>query len=442
MTTRRRFLRNTAAAVAAPTIIPSSALGLGDRPAPSERITMAYLGYGTIAHHTIGEFLKDKRVQLIAICDPNEEGKQYGYSGELTGGRAAGKQRVDAHYGNADCRTHADFREVLAAADVDSINIATPDHWHAIMAIEGARAGKHIYGQKPLALTVDQGRKMSDAVKEAGITWQTGSQQRSDTRFRMAAEFVRNGRLGKVTTVKVGLPGGHNNWNQQADQKGEAEVPGNFDWNQWLGPAPVRPYSHALHPLQWRHNFDFSGGMITDFGAHHIDIAQWALDKEATGPVLFSEGSATLPDPGELYNTPTAFSYKATYQDGTVLDISDSHPTGCTFIGDNGRSLYVDRGKLEFTPYTLAREKIQGDEIKLYESKNHYANFIDCVYSGEECIAPIEAAHRTISIAHLGNIMLRLGRKQLKWNPDTEQIEGDERATAMLSREMRAPYSI
>lgn len=278
-TSRRQFIGKTAAALGFPMIIPATALGRAGRPAPSERITVGLIGYGTIASDWTGNFLKDERVQVISVADPMKRYGHYGYRGEKEGGRDVGKEVVDKHYSDAAnkpqkvCSTYIDFREMLEKEDIDAIQVSTPDHWHAYMAVYAARKGKHIYGQKPLALTVGEGRLMSDEVAKAGITWQTGSQQRSDMKFRLACELVRNQRIGKLKSVRVGLPGGHSNWNQMADQTQPAPLPADFDYELWLGPAEQIDYRPALLPLNWRHNFIFSGGMITDFGAHHIDIA-------------------------------------------------------------------------------------------------------------------------------------------------------------------------
>jgi predicted dehydrogenase len=443
--TRRKFLTAAAGAVAFPTIIPSSALGLGKRPAPSERVTVAALGFGTIAHETVRGFLQDERVQIVAVADPAKDLSNYGYSGEKRGGREVGKGIIDEHYGKASCKTYENFIDLLDKEDIDAVNVSAPDHWHAHMAIYCARKGKHIYGQKPLALTVEQGRRMSDEVKEAGVTWQTGSQQRSDQYFRMAAEFVRNGRLGKLQGITVGLPGGRGDWNQMGSQQEPKPVPEGLNYDLWEGPAPQREYCPALLPLNWRHNWDYSGGMITDWGAHHIDIVQWALGMDGSGPVKFENIKGEMPDQKALYNTPEKYHFEAVYADGlrmTVKDIGpDTNKAGITFHGEGGKSIFVKRGTLRIEPRELARERIKDDETKLYESKDHYRNFIDSVYSGKPTAAPIEAAHRTITVAHLANLALRSGKGGMKWDPKTEKSD-DEEINQMLSRPMREKYSI
>jgi predicted dehydrogenase len=450
--TRRHFLAGTASALAFPTIIPASALGKDGRPAPSERITMGVIGFGTIAHSTVRNFLQDDRVQVVAIADPNKGSGSYGYSGEKQGGQAEGKKVVEAHYGEANatdykgCNVYDDFRVMLEKEDVDTVNVSTPDHWHALCAIYAARKGIHVYGQKPVALTIAEGRAMATEIAKAGITFQTGSQQRSDVYFRMVAEYIRNGRLGTLKPIKVGFGGGHSDWNQQSARKAAEPVPVELNYDLWEGPAPHRDFCPAILPLNWRHNFDYSGGMITDWGAHHIDIVQWALGMDESGPVRIENIKGTLPDPGELYNTAGTFHFECVYADGTRLHVNDnsdpSYKQGIQFEGEDGKSIYVKRGKMDMQPVELRKERIQDDEIRLKESKTHEGDFIDCVFSGETPVAPIEAAHRTISIAHLANIGLRLGRESLDWDPKTETVKGDAEAQAMLSRPMRDPYSL
>ncbi|MGI8601404.1 MAG: Gfo/Idh/MocA family oxidoreductase [Verrucomicrobiales bacterium] len=448
---RRRFLQSIIAAGAAPVFIPASALGRDGRPAPSERITMGCLGFGTIAHSTVRNFLNDERVQVVAIADPAKNLGHYGYQGELRGGREVGAQIVEAHYAAEKesgkfrgCTQFGDFREMLDRADIDAVNLSTPDHWHAYMAVALARKKKHIYGQKPLSLSVAEGRRMVDEVKKAGVTWQTGSQQRSDVYFRQACELVRNSRLGRLQLIKVGLPGGHKNWSGLAEKKEPSPVPEGFDWEMWQGPAPRRDYRPALLPLNWRHNYDYSGGMVTDFGAHHIDIVQWALDMDESGPGKFENIHGELPPKDALYNTAPKFHFECVYPGGQRCVVTDAteKELGITFIGENDRSVSVGRGTIKTNPADLrTREKINPGEIRLYESKQHERNFIDCIYSGQPTVAPIEAAHRTITIAHLANLGLRLGKSGFTWDPKAEQAS-DEAVNAMLSRPHREPWSL
>lgn len=450
---RRSFLAAGAAA-AAPLILPASVLGRG-RPAPSDRIQLACIGFGTIAHSTGRQFLHNPKVQVVVVCDVNRLSGHYGYQGELEGGREYGRRLVNETYAKAAgrdpgganfCRVTEDFREVLADDAIDAVNISTPDHWHAIMAVEAARAKKHIYCQKPLSLTVSHGRAIANAVAAAGVTFQTGSQQRSSIHFRKACELVRNGAIGKVREVRVSLPGGHKNWSQLADRTAPEPVPEGLNWDLWQGPAPEREYRPALHPLNWRHNYDYSGGMVTDFGAHHFDIVQWALDSDHAGPVRFFGGRAEFPPQGSLYNTATAFHFEAEWASGVrmIVDVADAKSPvgGIRFEGDEGRWIYCSRGVLKSHPEEILREKLPDNAVHLYESNDHEGNFIDCIYSGRPTICPAEVGHRSITIAHLANILLRLGRTELRWDPATERILGDDEAAAMLARPMRAPWSL
>lgn len=448
---RRDFLKNSAwvaAGLALPALTVRASTQVKARPAAGSRLNVGLVGFGTIAHSTTPNFLADPRLQIVAVADPVAELAHYGYQGELSGGHQVGRRTVEDYYaqqakgGYKGCRVYEDFREMFAREDLDAVVINTPDHWHCAVAVQAARRGLHIYGQKPLALTVGEGRRIADEVKAGGVVFQTGSQQRSSVYFRTACEFIRNGRIGRVTGIKVGLPGGHKDWSQQAAQTQPAPVPAGVNYDLWLGPAPERPYVPALFQLNWRHNYDFSGGMITDWGAHHLDIVQWALGMDAGGPARVEIRSVALPEPTALYNTAREFEFDVVYANGVRVDVSDRHPNGILFEGEDGRSLFVNRDKLETTPGELRRERIKDGEIRLYESRLHERNFVDCILSGEETITPIETGHRSITVPHLANIAIRLGRKALDWDPAAERFIGDDQANALLQRPMRAAYAV
>ncbi len=452
--TRRRFLAGAAAVSAAPLIIPASALGRGKRPAPSERINVGMIGYGTMGHDNIGNFLNDERCQLVAVCDVVAEGKYYGYSAERSGGHIPGMNRVNKFYaektGKPDykgCRTFVDFREMIEKADVDAVVISVPDHWHCVMGIYAARKGKHIYGQKPLSLTIGEGRALCNAVKEAGVTFQTGSQRRSEDYNRMACEFVRNGRLGTLDRIEVGIPGGYSTWGKTPDLLSTEPLPKPpphmLDFDLWLGPAPKRPFIPALHyPLIWRWNFEYSGGYITDWGAHFLDIVQWALDKDDSGPVQVNIISGKVPPPESIYNTAESFEFELIYAEGTRVLVSNTCRLGITFIGKNGKEIFTGLGKLETKPAELVREKIRDDEIKLFRNAVHERNFIDCICSGKRPLTDCEIGHRSITLAHLANIAYRLGRKTLKWDPVKELVPDDPAANALKHVPLRAPWTL
>ncbi len=457
---RRNFLKAGAAAIGMPAIIPigcapAAARREPRRPAPSEKVRLACIGFGTIAHSTGRQFLNNDRVQVVAVCDVNRISGHYGYQGELEGGREYGKRIVNEFYAKKEgkdpasanyCDTYEDFREVLARDDIDAVNISTPDHWHAVMAIDAARAGKHIYCQKPMSLVVAHGRAMADAVGKAGVTFQVGSQQRSSVHFRKACELVRNGAIGKVKAVRVFLPAGHTNWSGLGDRQNPEPVPDGFNWDMWLGPAPAREYRPALHPLNWRHNYDYSGGMVTDFGAHHFDIMQWGLGTDDTGPVRFFNGKAELPPPDALYNVATDFSFEMEYANGVRVVVSKAEKGkgvgGVRFEGEGDKWIFCSRGVLESGPEEIRRIPPKEGDVRLYESNDHEDNFIEGVYTGKPTICPVEVGHRSITIAHVANIMLRLGKKELKWDPAKERFVGDAEADKMLDRPLRGPWGL
>ena len=424
---RRRFLKNatgiTAGAVAFPYIVSSSALGNTGSVAASNRIVMGCIGMGGMGTGDMRGFLGKKEVQVVAVCDVDKSQ------------RDKAKKNVDQRYNNNDCKTYLDFRDVIARNDINALSLAMPDHWHSIPAVMGARAGKDIHAQKPLARTIAEGRAICDAVKRYGIIWQTGSQQRSGRDFHRACELVRNGRIGKVTRVEVGLPTGGG-----SDNKPVQPVPEGVDWNFWLGPAPWVPYRGILH-WNWRWMMDYSGGQLTDWAGHHIDIAHWGLDLERTGPVEI-EGTGVYPKDG-IYNVPMEYKFTCKYSNGVVMTVANNKqiPQGTKWYGESGKWIYVKRGKLEANPASVLKEVIGPDEIKLYRSRDHKQNFLDCVKNRKETIAPAEVAHRSISVGLLGEIAMLTERK-LKWDPDKERFLNDEQANRMLWRPMRSPWHL
>jgi predicted dehydrogenase len=301
---RRVFLARSAqgltAGVAFPAVVPSSALGLGGKVAPSNRVTIGVIGNGNQGFNDIRSFLKDERVQVVAVCDVNRESMGY-WDGKL-GGREPAKRLVEKHYAEhkpsgayKGCDAVVDYREILGRKDIDAVEVCTPDHWHAIPVLEACRAGKDIYCQKPLALTIAEGRAMSYAVSKSHVVFQTGSHQRSDPHFRRACELVRNGRIGELKTVRVGLPGGRPDFAKCWDRKKPEPVPAGFEYNTWLGPAPEAPYAPARCHVNFRWIYDYSGGQVTDWGGHHPDCAQWGMGTELTGPIEIRNVKAESP---------------------------------------------------------------------------------------------------------------------------------------------------
>jgi predicted dehydrogenase len=405
---------------------------------------MGVIGTGNQGINDMRGMLGDERVQVVAVCDVNRESAGY-WTGKV-GGREPAKRMVEERYASGKasgtykgCDTYEDFRELIGRKDIDTVLIALPDHWHAIPVIAAAKAGKDIYGEKPLSLTISDGRAMSDAVKRYGRIFQTGSQQRSDWNFRRACELVRNGRIGKLHTVKCGLPGGTPDYSGRGSETAVVPVPEGFDYEMWLGPAPKAPYCPARCHVNWRWILDYSGGQVTDWGGHHPDCAQWGMDTEKTGPVEVINAKGTY-HKDQLYNTATDYYFECIYKNGVKLIVSNKLRGGVTFEGSEGW-VWANRGKHEAEPKSILDSVIKPGEVHLYKSDNHFRNFIDCVLSRQEPVAPIETAHRSITIAHLGNIAMQSGR-DVKWDPDNERFVNDSEADAMLTRPMRAPWRI
>ena len=426
---RRTFMKGAAAAGAAvgfPMVIPSRVLGADGAVAPSNRVTIGCIGLGGMGSGNMGSFLGQPDAQVIAVCDVD------------TNHLKNASNSVNQRYGNAGCATLKDFRDLIARDDIDAISLATPDHWHAIPAIMAAKAGKDVYGEKPFSHELREGRAMIEALTQYGRVWQTGSWQRSTGDFRRAAELVRNGRIGKVHTVEVGLPTGGPGGSEDF-----TDPPANLDYDFWIGPAPWAPYSKNRTHWDWRWQLDYGGGQMMDWIGHHGDIAQWGLDTEYTGPVEIEPNEARFPTSG-LYTAPTHYKFTCTFKNGVKMIVANSGNSGiqmgAKWIGDKGW-VWVDRGGFDTEPKSLKNEKIGPDEIQLYKSPGHHRNFLDCVKNRKLTITPAEVAHRSASIGHLGQVAMLLGRK-FRWNPDTEQVIGDDVANGMLGRAKREPWNL
>jgi predicted dehydrogenase len=442
---RRDFIKLSAfasAAIVVPTIIPSCARGRDGHTAPSDRINLMVIGSGNQGLNDINSFLKDNRVQITGVCDVNIQSGGY-WDGKM-GGRAWGVKLVNDYYTKQlgkeykACKGFADFREVIDRKDVDAVEVVTPDHWHAIPVLMAARAKKDIYCQKPLALTVAEGRAMANAVKKYGVIFQTGSQQRSDDNFRRVCELVRNGRIGKLLTVECGLPSGTPDFGKTGHLTETIAVPEGFDYDMWLGPAPDAPYCPARTHVNFRWVLDYSGGQVTDWGGHHPDIAHWGMDTEYTGPVKIQNAKAEWAE-HPIWNTAAQFHFECLYANDVKMIISSKVRGGVTFRGTEGWA-WVNRGSYEVFPENLKDTVIGPDEIHLYKSEDHFRNFIDCVISREETIAPAEIGHRSITMSHLGNIAMKL-QQDLDWNPETEKFINNDLANSMLERNMREPWA-
>ena len=431
---RRQFFKRSGAtliaAVGFPSIIPAAVFARKGKSAPNNQIVVGCIGMGGQGTGNLRGFLEESEARVVAVCDVD------------TGHRERAREMVNNAYGNEDCAAYNDFRELLARDDIDAIMHAVPDQWHALVAVSAARAGKDIYGEKPLGYTISEGRAIVDAVERYGRIWQTGSWQRSQRHFRFACELVRNGRIGKVHTVRVGLPAG-NGIKEGSTQP--CDPPPGFDYDMWLGPAPWRPYNPSRCFWNFRWIMDYSGGQLTDWAGHHIDIANWGMDTEHTAPVSI-EGKADFPLAEDgLFNTPPRYRFECEYKQGFKMVVADSEQTpkgmGTQFIGEKGW-VYVRRGgTLETEPASLVTSVIGPEEIHLYKSDNHIKNFLDCVRSREQTITPADVAHHSIMVGHLGMAAMRLGRR-VNWDPEKERFINDEEADRLLARPMRSPWHL
>jgi hypothetical protein len=441
---RRDFLKFstaiTAVAAVGPYIVPSTVFGQN---APSNRITLGVIGCGNQSTLDVPEFLNFDDCQVVAVCDVNKA--SYGYKTDKQFlGREPIRDLVNGFYAKkttsgrfSGCDMYEDFRAVLARKDIDAVVIITPDHWHAIMTIMAARAGKDIYCQKPLTLTIAEGRDMIQAVRKHKRILSTGSQWRSNPLMRKACELVRNGRLGKLKKVTTYVAA--NNFNGPGPGWQPAPVPEGFNYDLWLGPAPEAPYHPDRCLYKFRFVSDYSGGQTTNFGAHSNDIAHWGMNMDGSGPVEVEDLGAEFPPKGDLFDTATKVAFRARYANGVVLDcVTDKLGFGVKFEGTDGWLQVLSR-KLDSEPANIKDMELGDSDQRLYLSENNYRNFIDCVKSRKEPIQPVETGHSTSVVCHLGNIAMTLGRK-IKWDPVKERIIGDREAAKMVSRPMRGPW--
>jgi len=429
---RRDFIRKSLSTVAGtiilPHIIPASALGRNGFTAASDRIVMGSIGVGSQGTGNMKGFLKFKEVQLVAVCDVDSK--------HVDNAAAI----VNKAYNNSDCRKHKDYREFLEKEKLDAVCISVPDHWHSLTYIAAANKKLDIYGEKPLARSIAEGQQIVKAVKKNNIIWQTGSWQRSQAHFRNAAELVYNGRLGKIERVEVGLPNAPKLVGMPAVQP----VPAELDWDFWLGSAPKVEYRGVCH-WNWRWILDYSGGQLTDWAGHHIDIAHWGLGLDRTGPIEVS-GVGVYPPAGELYNVPLEYDFNCKYKNGVEMRVANSarlpHKGGVTWYGTEGW-IHVDRGEKNLTsskPELLSKE-LGANKKALYVSDDHTKNFLDCIKTRKETITPVEVAHRSISVGLLGEIAMTT-KETIKWDPDKEEIINNAAASKMLMRSFRAPWKL
>jgi predicted dehydrogenase len=421
------MLRSTMAAVAAPLLVPSAIRGSVRRAAPSERITVGFIGCGKMCNdYHIPEILRQPDTQAVAVCEVDRTR------------RAHAREQIETHYAKEanssyrGCAEYVDFREMLARRDIDAVVIATPDHWHAIPLIDAVKGGKDVYCEKPLTLTILEAKRCIEHARKHRRVVQVGSQQRSNVfgQFCEAVEIVRSGRLGKVERVTVGV-GEPSKW---CDLPEEPTEPG-LEWNLWLGPAPERPYHSVLSPRgvhnhfpNWRAYREYSGGQHTDMGAHHYDIAHWALGIDDTGPVRI------IPPQDRDAVSGVRFQY------ANGLEIQHGGPSGCVFYGTAG-TLHIDRGVLKSEPEEIVKEPLGERDVHIFRSPGHHRNWLDCVRSGERPAADVEIGARTVTVVHLGNLAY-WHQRELRWDPQQWRFPDDAEANGWLDRERRDPWQL
>ena len=458
---RRKFLAVAGAAVAFPTIIPSSVLGR-QGPAPSNRITMGVVGWGMQGPGDTSNFLALSDCQMVAACDIDK------------GHLKAAVGSINRHYKNEDCKAYHDYKEMMARKDIDAVLLAVPDHWHALIAIEATRNKKDIYGEKTLARTIAEQQAIVKAVQLNKCIWQTGSWQRSEKNFHYGAEIVRNGLIGKIKRVEVGLPSGHNDFAGTAPalKKKLATLPdhpdnlakvlpgtpawdlavtpppSDLDYETWIGPSTMEPYIEARVHKNWRWNYNTGGGQLLDWIAHHNDIGHWGLGNDDKIGPLEIEGKGEFPDRNAIWNTCTRYRLTAKYPDDVEVVIAGGHSdirSGTKWIGADGW-VWVDRGNA-FESSNKAWEDTRSlpeelRKVKLHLTKGdhgHYRNFLDCVKSRQPAVSSVEVTHHSSIPGHLGLIAMLVGRK-LKWDAASETILNDPEATKLMTRGYRAPY--
>lgn len=431
-----------------PSIVPSSVFG---KNAPSNKIHIGQIGFGRIARdHDMAETIKYDKAQFVAVCDVDSKRL------------ADGKKYIDDYYAKksgknsySNVKTYENYIDMLADKNIDAVIISTPDHWHAEPAIRAALAKKDIYLQKPTSLTVEEGRLLSDVVRRQNVILQVGTQQRSSPQFRIAAELVRNGRIGKLHTVKIGLPG-----DPSGPEASEMPVPKNLNYDMWLGSTPEVYYTEIrVHPQNnygrpgWLRCEQFGAGMITGWGQHHFDSAAWGMDTEYTGPVSV-EAIAQFPKSG-LWDVHGDFMVKAEYENGITMYTSGGYPNGIRYEGTDGW-IFVSRGNyvastsdpvaqgnnakaLDASDPQILTSKISENEIHLYKSDNQHGNWLNCIESRKEPISPVEIGHRTCTVCLISHIAMKIPGR-LEWDPKLEKFKNSELANSMLRRPQRAPY--
>jgi len=439
-TSRRTFLKRAGACALAPYFVPHTALGISTQCAPSERINLAVIGLKKMGGAHVRNLLGFEDVQVVAVCDVRRDLR------EATRGSVeqyyAARHKAGTYRG---CDSYNEYERVLEREDLDAVVIAVPDHWHALIAIAACRAGKDVYCEKPLSRTVGEARAMVRAAQRYGTVFQTGSQQRSSWEFRRACELVRNGYIGQVKTVHVEV----GPVSQEVYLPAEPIPPG-FDYERWLGPAPWAPYNRlrvgSYYDDGWRRIRDYSGGKMTDWGAHHFDIVQWGLGMDESGPVEIippPRRQRTEPIPRIIEGTGVSQldpSWGLSYGYANEVEVIKDGRNGVLFVGTEGR-IEVNRGHLRTWPESLRDHRLGPNDMHLYRSSNHCQNWLECIRTRRRPICDAEIGCRSATVCHLGAIALWLDRT-IRWDPVAERIVGDEYAARWLDRPMRAPYRL
>jgi predicted dehydrogenase len=457
---RRHFIATAGTALALPLFIPNCALGQGGRVRPSNRINLGVVGWGMQGPGNTDSFLNSKDCQVVAACDLDKNNLQ------------SAVDTINGFYNNQDCKAYHDYREMMARDDIDAVMMAVPDHWHALVATEALRHGKDVYGEKPLARTIAEQQSIVKAVQEHRRIWQVGSWQRSDATFQKAAEIVRNGLIGEVTRVEVGLPSGYTDFagtapallrklsapNARNASFLASVVPGtpawnlavttppaNLDYETWIGPSRMEPYIEARVHKNWRWNYNCGGGQLMDWIGHHCDIAHWGMDCDNSGPMEI-EGHGDFPAPNAIWNTSPKYRIELKYPKNITMIVAGGHRdirSGAKWIGSDGW-VWVDRGGFASSnPDWEGVRDLPEDlrKAKLYKSRNHYQNFLDCVKSRQPTICPAETGHHSAIPGHLGLISMLIGRK-LQWDARREEIIGDPEAAKLMTRAYRSPWKL
>ena len=454
---RRNFLKLAGAAIVLPTFLPGCVMGRGGKTPPSGKINLGVIGWGMQGPGNTKSFLAEADCRVVAACDLDKNNLQ------------SAVDTINEHYENKDCAAYHDYRELLARPGLDAVMIAVPDHWHALISTEAARRQLDIYGEKPLAKTIAEQQAIVHAVQKNKIIWQTGSWQRSVPTFHKAAEIVRNGLIGEVTRVEVGLPSGHHDFAGTAPELQQklaalnisdfskitpgsaawkiavSEPPAELDYETWIGPARMEPYIKQRVHKDWRWNYNTGGGQLLDWIGHHCDIAHWGMDCDRSGPSEI-EGHGEFPAPDALWNTCTKYRIELKYPRNLTMVIAGGHSdikSGTKWIGTEGW-VWVDRGGFEASNPEWKKGKALPEElrkVKLYQSPGHQRNFLDCIKSRQPTITPVETAHHSAIPGHLSLISMLTGRK-INWDVKHEKIVGDAAASELLTRPYRAPWQL